>query len=167
MNEIINILTSPMLFIFAGIQLLTVMISTFKSIMTVNGSKRDAAITNALSFTFGAIITKIITTQTFYVVIIVTFFMNILGVYIAKYIIDKRKPEKLWTVNATIYKLDPLYIEDKLKKRNIEYVLFEAKNNRHTFTIFCYSKAESLLVKEILDEYKVNNYHIIISRDNF
>lgn len=152
------------LLIFIGVQLLTTMLSTAKTILTVQASKSVAALINAISYTLGAIMMKLLTKQDMEVVISVTFFCNLVGVYIAKMIIDKTRKTRLWIINATVKNNLRDDVERKLRDRKIQYTLLEAKNNRDFFSIFSYSKGESILIKEILEEYHIK-YSIIESND--
>lgn len=152
------------LLIFIGVQLLTTMLSTAKTILTVQASKSVAALINAISYTLGAIMMKLLTKQDMEVVISVTFFCNLVGVYIAKMIIDKTRKTRLWIINATVKNNLRDDVERKLRDRQIQYTLLEAKNNRDFFSIFSYSKGESILIKEILEEYHIK-YSIIESND--
>lgn len=152
------------LIIFISIQLITTIISTVKSIVTVNSSKSVASIVNAISYTFGAIVTKLITKQPFEIIIMVTFFANLIGVYIAKYIMEKTKKERLWIFNATVKTVKSDFMEIDLQNRNIQYTILKAKNHRDFFTIFSNSKGESALIKEILEKYE-SKYSIIESNN--
>lgn len=163
---ILNEIASPALWIFIAIQLVNVVISTIKSIVTVNGSRMSASVINAISYTFGAVITKLLTEQSFEVAIIVTFITNVVGVWLGKYIMDKRKPERLWTVNATVRSKEKQALEDKLKSRSIQFILLPAENDRYLYTIFARSKAESSLLQEILSGFNAK-YTIIVSRTDF
>lgn len=153
------------LLIFIGVQLLTTMLSTAKTILTVQASKSVAALINAISYTLGAIMMKLLTKQDMEVVISVTFFCNLVGVYIAKMIIDKTRKTRLWIINATVKNNLRDDVERKLRDRQIQYTLLEAKNNRDFFSIFSYSKGESSLIKEILEEYHIK--HSIIESNDF
>lgn len=153
------------LLIFIGVQLLTTMLSTAKTILTVQASKSVAALINAISYTLGAIMMKLLTKQDMGVVISVTFFCNLVGVYIAKMTIDKTRKTRLWIINATVKNNLRDDVERKLRDRQIQYTLLEAKNNRDFFSIFSYSKGESILIKEILEEYHVK--HSIIESNDF
>lgn len=159
-------MASPALWIFIAIQLVNVILSTIKSIVTVNGSRMSASVINAISYTFGAVITKLLTEQSFEVAIVVTFITNIVGVWLGKYIIDKRQPEHLWTVNATVRSKEKQALEDKLKSRSIQFILLPAENDRYLYTIFARSKAESSLLQEILSGFDVK-YNIVVSRKDF
>lgn len=153
------------LLIFIGVQLLTTMLSTAKTILTVQASKSVAALINAISYTLGAIMMKLLTKQDMGVVISVTFFCNLIGVYTAKFIIEKTRKTRLWIVNATVKNNLRDSVEKKLRERQIQYTLVEAKNNRSFFSIFSYSKGESILIKEILEEYNIK--HSIIESNDF
>lgn len=153
------------LLIFIGVQLLTTMLSTAKTILTVQASKSVATLINAISYTLGAIMMKLLTKQDMEVVISVTFLCNLVGVYIAKMIIDKTRKTRLWIINATVKNNLRDDVERKLRDRQIQYTLLEAKNNRDFFSIFSYSKGESILIKEILEEYHIK--HSIVESNDF
>lgn len=163
---ILNQMASPALWIFIVIQLVNVIISTIKSIVTVNGSRMSASAINAISYTFGAVITKLLTQQSFEVAIVVTFITNMVGVWVGKYIMEKREPERLWTVHATVRSKEKTALEEMLLKRGIQFVLLPAENDRYLYTIFARSKAESSLLKEILANFDVK-YNIVVSREDF
>lgn len=107
------------LILFILIQLLTTIIPTIKSITTVNSGKTVAAIVNAISYTFGAVITKFITKQPIEIIIPVTFLSNLIGVYIGKLIMEKTKKEHLWIFNATVKTIKSNFVETDLLNRNI------------------------------------------------
>ena len=88
--------------IFVIIQLLTVITSTVKSIATVKSSPTVAGIINAVAYTFNAVVVKLITSQGIYVVLLVTFLSNLIGVPLGKVIMNKLEKERLWVYNATI-----------------------------------------------------------------
>lgn len=143
------------LIFFVVIQLLNVIVSTFKSILTVEGSKHSAALINAVSYTFFVVTTKLTMDYSFEFIIITTFLTNYIGVYFSKWYMEKRRKERLWTITATIRKDVVSKIELSLKKRSVKYAIIPAYNDRLLLNMFSYSKAESLLIKEILDKYKV------------
>lgn len=144
--------------LFVIIQLINVVLSTIKSILTVSGSRWTAAIINAISYTFGAVVTKLITEQNVSIVITVTLFTNIIGVYFAKWILDKTKKERLWSIVSTIKSDDKDKIETELLRRGIQFTLVPAANERYHVTLFSYSKGESLLIKEVLESVKAKYY---------
>lgn len=152
--------------IFVIIQLVNVFLSTIKSVLTVNGSKSTAAIINSISYTIGAVITKLLTEQSFVVAIVVTFFANLIGVYAAKLFLETTKKEKLWLYLATMTNVDEQKeVEKELKYRNIQFTLLTAENNRYFITIFSYSKAESAYIRELLKQHHIK-YSILENQSN-
>ena len=152
--------------IFVIIQLVNVFLSTIKSVLTVNGSKSTAAIINSISYTIGAVITKLLTEQSFVVAIVVTFFANLIGVYAAKLFLETTKKEKLWIYLATMTSVDEQKeVEKELKYRNIQFTLLTAENNRYFITIFSYSKAESAYIRELLKQHHIK-YSILENQSN-
>ena len=139
-----------LIIIFITIQFVNVLLSTLKSIITVNGSKETAAVINAISYTFGAVITKLITKQNFTVIVGITFISNLVGVYLAKVIVEKTKKERLWTITATVRGANKDFLENSLQFRGVQYTLIPCANDRYLFNIYSKSKGESLIVKEIL-----------------
>lgn len=164
----ISVLTSYFttdLAIFIAIQFVNVVLSTVKSVMTVNGDKWSASLWNALSYCFGAVVTKMITQQSFEVIIIVSAITNLIGTYFGKWILEKMRRERLWTVNATIRNHSQEYVENEFLKRGIQYTLLPAVNDRMLLCAYSYSKAESSLVKEILEHERVR-YTVVESIGN-
>lgn len=151
---------------FIIIQFANVIISTIKSILTVKGGKTTAAIINAVSYTFAAVVTKFITEQSFLWVILITFFTNLIGVYFAKWILEKTKKERLWTIMTTAREENHAEIELQLRRRDIQYTLLPAANHRYFIHIFSYSKAESAMISEILEQFSLR-YSIIENRSSF
>lgn len=147
--------------LFIAIQFINVIISTFKSILTVKGSKLNASIISAISYTFGAVVTKLITEQSFEVVILVTFFANFIGVFIAKWILEKREPVRLWVYQVTVRDSELKNMEDELLKRGIKFTAMNALNDRNSISIYSYSKLESTIVRDIL---KDHYYSVLESR---
>lgn len=141
--------------IFTVAQTINVITSTIKSILTINGGKHTAGLANAVSWTVSAIIIKLISKHGLEVVIPITFITNYVGVYIGKTIMDKFKPVKLWTIQATLKDVDIEKIEKSLISRSIKFVIVPAINNRTILNIFAYTKAESALAIELLEKNEI------------
>lgn len=142
-------MTSVIIFTIA--QTINVITSTIKSILTINGGKHTAGLANAVSWTVSAIIIKLISKHGLEIVIPITFITNYVGVYIGKTIMDKFKPVKLWTIQATLKDVGIEKIEKSLISRSIKFVIVPAINNRTILNIFAYTKAESALAIELLE----------------
>lgn len=154
--------------LFLFVQLINVISSVIKSIILINGTKRQASAVSTISYTIGGFATKMISQQSFVVITIVMVITNLLGTYIGKTIVEKTEKDKYWIYNATLVDCRNLglisTLEDKLKFRGIEYTALNAKNNRSVIMIFSNSKAESAMIEDILSSEVFNNgkisYHI-------
>lgn len=143
--------------IFVTIQMVNVVISTVKSILTVNGSKMCAAVVNSVSYTFANVVTKMLTQQPFEVIIVTTMVTNMIGVYAAKWFMEKTRKERLWTVMATVRSDHKDDVEEALQRRSIQYTLVRAENDRWFINIFSHSKAESAMIREILHQWDIRH----------
>lgn len=142
--------------LLAVLQLLFVFVGTIKSIYTVKGSPTSAAVMNTISTVIGALGTKVFTQQSFLVITVVMGTTTYIGSWFAKMVVDVwMKKEKLWTIVAVIKSKDAKKVEEALLQRSIQFTYAEAQNSRSIFTIFSYTRAESILVKEILDRYSI------------
>lgn len=142
--------------LFIVIQFITVVVSTAKSILTISGSPAVASVVNAVSYVLMGVLTKFIAGQTFEIIIITTFFTNLVGVYLTKNIIDRFKKEQLWLVTATIKENEVRnHIEELLGHRNISFNTLEVFGDKYLLYIFSYSRAESVMIDEILKQYKI------------
>ena len=133
---------------------INVVISTWKSIVTVNGSKMSAAFWNALGYGYYAwiiVLTADGAIPTWQKVVIV-FGCNIIGVYAVKWFEEKTQKEKLWKVEMTI----PAEYSEQLRLR-----LYEAQIAANyvfadpwaIFNVYCYTRDQSSLVKELGKDY--------------
>lgn len=144
--------------LFFLLQLINVILSTMRSILTINAKPGVAAIFNAISYTFYNVIVKLITSQDMAIIMIVTFLTNLLGVYIAKFILNKLSKDKLWIYNATLkgQKVGINEITEMLKVANIKYVYNTIEENKlYTLQIFAPTQKQSAMIKEILNNYDI------------
>lgn len=149
--------------IFFGLQLINVILGTMRSILTVRASTGVSALINAVSFTFYNAVVKMITNQDMTIVLIATFITNFVGVYIAKWILDIGKKDKLWVFCATVKKrtandgIDTVIA--MLEKANIQFVYNVVVSGKlYTMQIFSYSQKESVMITEILKNYNIKYY---------
>lgn len=140
--------------LFFILQLINVVLSTIRSIFTIKGSKHTSAIMNAVSYTFYSAVVKLVTSQDMFVVVSVTFITNIIGVYLANFILEKFKKDKLWRITCTVGEINATNILSRLSEKNIQKTYYQC-DNKVIIDIYSYSQGESVLIKEILKDYKV------------
>lgn len=148
--------------LFFILNLINVILGTMRSILTVKSTPFVAMLINTISYTFYAGIVKLTTNQSMTVVLISTALTNIIGVSLARFILDKFKKDKLWRISATIKEnsKDYLSIINQLESFNIEYNITPAAKEKIIIDIFSETQGQSALIKEIFQKTKVK-YHVI------
>ncbi|MDD4876562.1 MAG: hypothetical protein PHQ86_05505 [Dehalococcoidales bacterium] len=141
--------------VFFGSSILNVILNTIKSIVTVKGSTHVAAIMNAITFGFYTIVVKMIADVDLVISVPLTMIANLIGVYIAKGILNLVKKDKLWRISCTVSKkkkIDSETFREYFKKYNIEYTIIPINDYKdgYLIDIFSNSQGESALIKEII-----------------
>jgi hypothetical protein len=147
------------------VQLINVILSTIKYIVTIRCKPFTAAVVNAVSYTVNGVIVYFITQQGILVVIGVTFLTNMIGVPIGKWIVDKLEKDRLWIYNATI-SCDENTIKRmkrNFKNDNIDCIYREiVHNKKYSIDIFSYNKKDSRIIKDEITKYN-GKYYIVES----
>ena len=154
--------------VFIIAQVLTVITSTIKSIATVKSTPTVAGIINAVAYTINALVVKLITGQDMYVVLIITFLSNIIGVPLGKMIMDKLEKERLWVYIATINCSHNFIQEHKenLSRHDLPCIYQEIIEDKlYELKVYSSTKQDSTIIKKEFDNIgKLNvkiKYHII------
>lgn len=151
---------TEMLILFIVCTVVNVILSTIKSIVTVNGSALAASLMNAITYgfyTYVIILTNIDGVSTL-AKMFITALCNFIGVYIVKFIEAKARKEKIWRVEATVDKEEQTALINVLKNANIPFNYLENVGKWSIFNIYCNTCAESSAVKEILKKFKVKYF---------
>jgi uncharacterized protein YebE (UPF0316 family) len=144
--------------LFVVLQLVNVILGTMRSILTIRASKNAAAVINAVSYTFYSAVVKLISGQDMIVVLAVTFATNMVGVYIAMWIHNKFKKDKVWRITVTMPKYsDSAEVTEELKKYNISNTVYIGDGVK-IVDIYSKTQGESSLIKEILSKVKVKYF---------
>ena len=154
------------LFIIA--QTINVIVSTLKYILTAKATPMIAALVNAASYTIGAVVTFLIAKEeNIYIVSIITFMCNIIGVPLARYIVDKFSKDRLWVYNATmrISKDDMVRIYTAFKSIDDISCVYEELDPDRLYEVkfFANNKEDSKRIKTLLRRFNAK-YFIIEPR---
>ena len=95
-----------------------------RSILTVKASPTVAMLINTISYTFYAGIVKMTSGQSMAIVLITTALTNIIGVYIAKWLVSLKHKDKLWVVDVTTKKLNRYNLANDLSIFKIQFSVF-------------------------------------------
>jgi hypothetical protein len=158
-----------LLILFIVLTILNVIIGSAKSIVTVKGTKLAAASLNAVAYAIN-------TLAVFYTAddqldllpkIIIVTVTNFIGVYIVKFVEEKKTKDRLWKIECTVAASIAETIEELLTENKIPHKRVEGLDYGTTqctiFSIYAKTKEQSKRVKGLLKNYKVK-YFIVESQ---
>lgn len=139
---------------FIILSIINVVFSTIRSITTIKSGKTVASLISGGYFAFYNIM-LIYTVSDFpmWEKCVITFICNVAGVWVVKFIEEKMRKDKIWKVEATVKEGYSKSLSHMLDASGISYNKIDVTNEHYTFNIYCYTKEESLAVKEILKRY--------------
>lgn len=141
--------------IFFLMQFINVVLSTMKTILTVKANKHVAMLINTVTYTFYSGVVKLLTEQPMVIVLAVTFLTNMIGVYLALYILEKTRKDVLWKVEVTVQN----EVAEELHNRmtDVPHSYIEVGKNT-LFNFYCETQKESAKVKEIVKHYNAKYF---------
>lgn len=141
---------------------INVIIQTIKSIVTIKCNKYIAAVVNAVAYgLYTYIVVLTASNLDLWFKISVTAAANLVGVFVVKWVEEKKRKDKLWKVEATI-KNDNIWPEDddciiELRESNIPFNYIDI-NKYIIINCYCATQKDSTIVKEILDKYNAKYF---------
>lgn len=149
-----NILT-----VFVILTIINVIISTIKSIVTINGSPLSASLMNGFYYGFYNIL-LLYTVADFpmWQKVITTAICNVVGVFIVKWVEQKTRKDKLWLIQCTIPEkyTKPLHFD--LKTAGIPHNFVENVGSNSLFYVYSYSQKDSEKIKPLLNQYQAKYF---------
>lgn len=146
-----------MLISFIFFNILNVVIQTVKSIVTIKCNKWVAAIVNAVAYGLYTYIVVLTASDIdLWFKIITVALANLVGVFIVKWVEEKKRKDKLWKVELTVPAEYTEAVDFDLRKIPHSYI----KNlGKYTlFNFYCATQAESAKVKAIVDQYEAKYF---------
>ena len=148
-----------LLILFIILSIINVIFSTVKSIVTIKSGPWIASIVSALYYGYYTIV-LIYTVADFplWQKISVTFFANLVGVWLVKWGEERSRKDKLWKVEATLPN-DNTAKEAicKLKEKDIPLNYIDIEKYV-IVNCYCSTKEQSTAVKTILSNYRVKYF---------
>ena len=148
-----------LLIIFIVLNIFNVILQTVKSICTVKCGKTVAAIVNAVAF--GLYTVVIIYTNTDLPLIqkvLVVAFSSLIGVYVVKWVEEKKRKEMLWKVEFTVLGKNTSAVANLLDLAHIPHNYIENVGKYTIFNTYCATQKQSESVKEIIKEYNAKYF---------
>lgn len=158
------------IWLFLVLQLLNVILSTIKSLLTVKGNKWSAVIANGIYFGYYTFIIKAIgDTETFTLfgyevdglisIAIITVITNFIGVYISLTLMEKLRHDRLWLLRVSIRSEECQDFIRELSHNDFNFIVLNSSWVKFKpIDIYLYNKKESKLCKEIMRKYKSIKY---------
>ena len=148
-----------LLIIFIVLNIFNVILQTIKSICTVKCGKTVAAIVHAVAF--GLYTVVIVYTNTDLPLmqkVLVVALSNLIGVYVVKWVEEKKRKEMLWKVEFTVLGKNTDAVTNLLDLARIPHNYIENIGKYTMFNAYCATQKQSESVKEIIKEYNAKYF---------
>lgn len=144
---------------FIILSTINVVFSTIRSITTIKSGKAVASLISGGYFAFYNIM-LIYTVADFpmWEKCVITFVCNVLGVWVVKWIEEKMRKDKLWKVEVTVPNEEVERLLSDCLYMNIEHYNYIDAYQYKVFNFYCATQKESMMVKELLKNYKVKYF---------
>ena len=135
--------------LFALCTAVNVILSTIKSILTVNGGKVSASLINAITYGFYSYVIVLTSADgmPIWLKMAITAVCNFVGVYFVKWIEEKARKDRLWKVELTVPTKYTNTIDFDL--HDVPHSYIELSDKHTLFNFYCATQKESAKVKAI------------------
>jgi hypothetical protein len=144
--------------LFALCTAVNVILSTIKSILTVNGGKVSASLINAITYGFYSYVIVLTSADgmPIWLKMAITAVCNFVGVYFVKWIEEKARKDKLWKVELTVPTKYTTTIDFDL--HGVPHSYIELSDKHTLFNFYCATQKESAKVKAIANQYEAKYF---------
>jgi uncharacterized protein YebE (UPF0316 family) len=127
--------------IFAVATIVNVVLSTMRSLMTINSGKWGAALMNAICYGFYTwVVVLTVADFDLWLKIVITAVANFVGVWVVKFIEEKAKKDKLWKVEMAI----PLsFLDNIIKELDMRQVPYNYQITGKWIVFNCYCDTQA------------------------
>lgn len=141
------------LWAFVILNIVNVIIQTYKSLITIKGTKMSAAIINAITYALYTVVVVFMSAEGLGLVwkALIIGIANFGGVYVVKWLEEKSRKAKLWKVEMTIPTQNAEAVHSDLKEVPHNYIVITDKYT--LFNFYCATQEESKKVREVADTY--------------
>lgn len=144
--------------LFALCTAVNVILSTIKSILTVNGGKFSASLINAITYGFYSYVIVLTSADgmPIWLKMAITAVCNFVGVYFVKWIEEKARKDRLWKVELTVPTKYTTTIDFDL--HDVPHSYIELSDKHTLFNFYCATQKESAKVKAIANQYEAKYF---------
>ena len=148
-----------LLILFIVMNIVNVVLQTVKSIATIKCGKLMAGLINAVAYgLYTYIVVLTMCDLPLLAKCLIVALANFVGVYVVKLIEEKARKDKLWKVEATVPTSMVAPLHNSLKDCDIAHNYIEGVGQYTIFNIYCPTQADSIDVREVLEEAKVKYF---------
>lgn len=148
-----------MLVSYIVFNILNVIIQTVKSIVTIKCNKWVAAAVNAVAYglyTYIIVLTNCELELWFKIIVVAL--ANLIGVFIVKFIEEKKRKDQLWKVEFTVVNDLTGAVDNLLKLAKVPHNYIENVGKYTIFNAYCATQKESESVREIINKYNAKYF---------
>lgn len=133
--------------LFIILNVINVLVQTAKSIITIKGTKLQASLVNAVAFGFYTIVVVYMVSDIpLMLKVLIVAITNFFGVYIVKWIEEKKTKDRLWKIEFTAHIEELQLIKCALERENVSFSYVEA--GRYViFNTYCATQTDTNAVK--------------------
>lgn len=134
--------------VFILLNILNVILQTFRSIATVKYGKGVASIANAVAYGVYTVLLVFISADgmPIWLKAVIVACSNLLGVFVVKWIEEIRRQDKLWKVEMTVRDIYTAELDEALNRVPHNYI---EVGNHTVFNCYCATQEQSTMVKEL------------------
>ena len=148
-----------LLIIFIILQIVNVILSTIRSIVTIKCNKYISSIVSALYFGFYTVVLIYMNCNLdLWTKVAITAITNLIGVFIVKYGEELARKDKLWKVEFTVNGSQTTKVDELLTLANIPHNYIDKVGKYTIFNAYCATHEQSESVKEIVKTYKAKYF---------
>lgn len=136
-----------LMLLFIILNVINVLVQTAKSIITIKGTKLQASLINAAAFGFYTIVVVYMVSDIpLLSKVLVVGITNFFGVYVVKWIEEKRTKDRLWKIEFTAHIEELQLIKCALEKENVSFSYITTEKYA-IFNTYCATQADTAAVK--------------------
>jgi uncharacterized protein YebE (UPF0316 family) len=144
---------------FIILNIANVIIQTVKSIATIKCGKTAAALVNAVAYGLYTIV--IVYTNAdlnLWIKVAIVALANLIGVYVVKFIEEKKRKDKLWKIEFTVLGANTDNVNKLLEFAKVPHNFIPNVEKYTIFNAYCATQKESESVKEIIKQYNAKYF---------
>lgn len=148
-----------LLITFIILNVANVIIQTVKSICTIKCGKTAAALVNALAYgLYTIVIVYTNADMNLWVKVVIVALANLIGVYVVKFIEEKKRKDKLWKIEFTVLGANTDNVNKLLEFAKVPHNFIPNVGKYTIFNAYCATQKESESVKEIIKQYNAKYF---------